>query len=123
VTRPAWCLVAAAAGLLLGPAAAQAAPDNDESGAVEAAPAPALRSQVFQRSRATFELQAERDASSPMERARRATLGMPPDASPLHALARGTLWRTQLAEHANLSLRLRGGKVGLYLAVRLTSGD
>ena len=42
--------------------------------------------------------------------------------SPLKRLARGTLWRTQIDENSSLSLRLRGGKVGLVLAVRFSSG-
>jgi hypothetical protein len=32
------------------------------------------------------------------------------------------LWRTQIDEDSSLSLRLRGGKVGLVLAVRFGGG-
>jgi hypothetical protein len=47
------------------------------------------------------------------------------DAMPLlpaaswHALARGTLLRAPLNDDAQLILRLHGGKLGLYVAVRL----
>lgn len=42
--------------------------------------------------------------------------------SPLKRLARGTLWRTQIDEDSSLSLRLRGGKIRLLLAVRFGGG-
>jgi hypothetical protein len=48
-----------------------------------------------------------------------ADAGPPPPAASWHALARGTLLHTQLNDDAQLTLRLRGGKLGLYLAVRL----
>ena len=38
---------------------------------------------------------------------------------PRHGLAYGTLIRTQLSDDASLTLRLRGGKLGLYLGVQL----
>jgi hypothetical protein len=38
---------------------------------------------------------------------------------PRHGLAYGTLMRTQLSDDASLALRLRGGRLGLYLGVQL----
>jgi hypothetical protein len=38
---------------------------------------------------------------------------------PWHGLAYGTLISTQLSDDASLTLRLRGGKLGLYLGVQL----
>ena len=38
---------------------------------------------------------------------------------PRHGLAYGALVRTQLSDDASLTLRLRGGKLGLYLGVQL----
>jgi hypothetical protein len=48
-------------------------------------------------------------------------LGLEP--SPLHGLAKGHLLRAQLNAHSHLTLRLRGGRVGLYLAVRFTGAE
>jgi hypothetical protein len=43
--------------------------------------------------------------------------------SPLQGLARGTLMRAQLNADSSLTLRLREGKLGLYLGVRLTGSE
>lgn len=43
--------------------------------------------------------------------------------SPLQGLAKGTLMRAQLNADSSLTLRVRGGKIGLYLAVRLTGSE
>lgn len=118
-----WRPMAIALGLALGSAAAAAAPAH-EAAAPEAEPAPALRGQVFQRSRSTFDIQGDGEGAALARRFRGGeALGGPPGSPSLRELARGALLRTQLSEDASLTLRLRGGKVGLYLAVRLTNGD
>jgi hypothetical protein len=86
------CLATACVGV-------QAAPD-DEPGLAGAAPA--WQATARPRLQSGLELEGE--------------------LSPLRRLARGTLWRAQLDEDTSLSLRLRGGKVGLVLAVRFHSG-
>ena len=43
--------------------------------------------------------------------------------SRLQGWAKGTLLRAQLSADTSLTLRLRGGKLGLYLAVRLTGNE
>ena len=114
-------LPAAAAVLALAPAMPWAAPVAEEGTPPTAsAPAAALRSQVFQRSRSTFEVHGDGDPAaggSPTHRA--ANDAGPPPAASLQLLARGTLLRAQLNEDAALTLRLRGGKLGLFLSVRL----
>jgi hypothetical protein len=88
-----------AAGLASACVGAQAAPD-DEPGL--AGNAPAWQAAARPRPQSGLELEGE--------------------LSPLKRLARGTLWRTQIDEDSSLSLRLRGGKVGLVLAVRFGGG-
>lgn len=43
------------------------------------------------------------------------------ESSPWQALARGTLLRAQLDSRSSLALKLRGGRIGLYLQVQLNS--
>ncbi len=114
-------VLAAAAVLALAPTMPRAAPGGEEGAPHTAsAPAPALRSQVFQRSRSTFEVHGDGDPAAwggPSHRA--ASDAGPPPVASLHQLARGTLLRAQLNEDAALTLRLRGGRLGLFLSVRL----
>lgn len=114
------CVRAAAAVLALAPALPWAAPGAEEGAPPTAsATAAALRSQVFQRSRSTFDVHGDSDPAAwggPTRRA--ASDAGPPAAASLHQLARGTLLRAQLNEDAALTLRLRGGRVGLFLSVR-----
>ena len=42
---------------------------------------------------------------------------------PTHGLAKGVLLRKPLSDNANLSLRLRGGRIGLFLSVQLPNGN
>lgn len=91
-----------AAACLAGTGACAQAAQDDGPGAADAAPA--WHGPALQRPRAGFERMLD-DEPSPLKR-----------------LARGTLWRTQLDEDTSLSLRLRGGKLGLVLAVRFNSG-
>jgi hypothetical protein len=42
---------------------------------------------------------------------------------PMHGLAKGVLMRKSLSDNANLSLRLRGGRIGLYLNVQMPVRD
>ena len=95
-----------AVGLACAPALATAAPDDAPDGAMP----PGLRAQVFQHSRSSFALQ-------------RGDIGDAARSPLLQQLAQGTLLRAQLSDDANLMLRLRGGRVGLYLAVRLDGRD
>ncbi len=91
-----------AAACLAGTGVGAQAGQDDGPGGADAAPA--WHGPALQRSRAGFERSLE-DEPSPLKR-----------------LARGTLWRAQLDEDTSLSLRLRGGKLGLVLAVRFNSG-
>ena len=42
---------------------------------------------------------------------------------PIHGLAKGVLLRKSLSDNANLSLRLRGGRIGLYLNVQMPARE
>ena len=114
-------VLAAAAVLALAPTTSRAVPETDEGAPHTAsALAPALRSQVFQRSRSTFEVHGDGDPAAwggPSHRV--ASESGPLPVASLHQLARGTLLRAQLNEDAALTLRLRGGTLGLFLSVRL----
>lgn len=92
-----------AVGLACVPALATAGDVLDE----EATP-PGLRTLVFQHSR--FE-SSQRDGDA--------------DRSPLllQQLARGTLTVARFSDDSKLTLRLRGGRIGLYLAIRLGDRD
>jgi hypothetical protein len=56
-------------------------------------------------------------------RPRQMALDLGLESSPLHGLAKGQLLRAQLSAHSNLSLRLRGGRIGLYLGVRIAGTE
>ena len=45
------------------------------------------------------------------------------ESTPLQRLAKGTLLRAQLNPRSNLALRLRGGRLGVYLQVQLAGDD
>lgn len=82
----------------------------------------AVRHQVTPYSRLTFDTRVGDSATSPPARSRGLPLGVELESSPLHGLAKGTLLRAQLDLRSSLALRLRGGRLGLYLQVRI-SGD
>lgn len=83
----------------------------------------AFRHQVSAQSRLTFDTRwsASGDAQTSPTRKLAFDLGL--ESSPLHGLAKGTLLRAQLNAHSNLALRLRGGRLGLYLGVRITGAE
>lgn len=111
----------AALGLSLCAAVARAAPD-DEPEAFDSTPASVLQSQGLQPSPPAFDLRVSGDGAGAMR------------AGPLHRtvplaggvswlprqelLVRGTLMRAQLSEDTSLSVRLRRGRLGVYVAVR-----
>jgi hypothetical protein len=99
-----------------------AAPHAGGSYAFGPAPAAALtlgmRYQVSPQTRLTFDTELGRAAG----RSRPLALELA-SSSPLQGLARGTLMRAQLSADSSLTLRLHGGKLGLYLGVRLTGGE
>ncbi len=113
-------LAAAVAVMTLAATAASWATTAEARGEPDTALPPALRPQVFQRSPSTFDVQVQGQAPAPMGAAARLRVAddAPPAVVSWHQLARGTLLRAQLNEDAALTLRLRGGRVGLYLAVR-----
>ncbi len=83
----------------------------------------AFRHQVSAQSQLTFDTRwsASGDAQTSPTRKMAFDLGL--ESSPLHGLAKGTLLRAQLNAHSNLALRLRGGRLGLYLGVRITGAE
>lgn len=84
----------------------------------------AFRHQVSAHSRLTVDTQVGGGrGDAPMARPRSAPFGVALESSPLHGLAKGTLLRTQLNLHSSLALRLRGGRLGLYLQVRMSGGE
>lgn len=113
--------MSAALGLSLCAAAAQAAPDDEIEG-FDPAPASVLQSQGLQPSPPAFDLRVAGDGAGAMR------------AGPLHRtvplaggvswlprqelLVRGTLMRAQLSEDTSLSVRLRRGRLGVYVAIR-----
>lgn len=108
-----WSSTALVLGLALAGAPAYAA-EGSESSAV--APAPELRGQTWQRSRSSFGIEAL--GASALGRASRAASAVATGAPTLNELAQGTLLRRNLSDDASVSMKLRGGRVGLYLAVR-----
>jgi hypothetical protein len=99
-----------------------AAPHAGGGYAFGSAPAAALtlgmRYQVSPQTRLTFDTELSRAAG----RSRPLALELA-SSSPLQGLARGTLMRAQLSADSSLTLRLHGGKLGLYLGVRLTGDE
>lgn len=83
----------------------------------------AFRHQVSAQSQLTFDTRwsASGDAQTNPTRKTAFELGL--ESSPLHGLAKGTLLRAQLNAHSNLALRLRGGRLGLYLGVRIAGAE
>ena len=47
----------------------------------------------------------------------------PMELLPTHGLAKGVLMRKPLSDNANLTLRLRSGRIGLFLSVQLPNGN
>lgn len=112
--------MSAAIGLAVGAAAVQAAP-ADELDGFDSVPAPVLQGQVLQASRSTFDLRIDGDRATRADRLHR-TSPLAGDVTWLprqELLFRGTLMRTQLSEDASLSVRLRRGRLSLYLSISL----
>lgn len=99
-----------------------AAPHADAGNLLDSAPHAAvtlgLRYQVSPQARLSFET----ELGSVAGRSRPLALELA-SSSPLQGWAKGTLMRTQLSADSSLTLRLRGGKLGLYLGVRLTGKE
>ena len=83
----------------------------------------AFRQQVSAQSRLTFNTQLIGGGDAHPGPTRRMAFDLGVESSPLHGLAKGTLLRAQLNAHSNLALRLRGGRLGLYLGVRITGAE
>lgn len=81
----------------------------------------ALRHRISEQSRLT--LDAPLHSGGEPGRPRRMALDLGLESSPLQGLAKGQLLRAQLSAHSNLSLRLRGGRIGIYLGVRITGTE
>lgn len=75
-------------------------------------------SHVFPQERLTLEI----DRGSVVDRSRPLAL-MVASSPGLQGWAKGTLMRTQLSADSSLMLRLRRGKLGLYLSIRLTGNE
>jgi hypothetical protein len=82
----------------------------------------ALRHQISPQTRLIIDTELGRgsDPLTPWSRHRPFGVGL--ESSPLHGLAKGNLLRHQLSLHSSVALRLRGGRLGLFLHVRV-SGD
>lgn len=83
----------------------------------------AFRHQVSARSRLTFDTRLIGSGDSLTGPPRRMAFDLGLESSPLHRLAKGTLLRAELSAHSNLALRLRGGRLGLYLGVSITGNE
>ena len=93
-----------------------------------AAPAAAMtlgmRYRLSPQTRLSFDTEFSRAAAGLAAAGRSRPLALElASSSPLQELARGTLMRTQLNADSSLMLRLRDGRLGLYLAVRLTGSE
>ena len=108
-----WSSAALALGLAFAGAPAEAAESLESSAATVT---PELRGQTWQRSRSSFGIEAL--GASVQGRMSQVSSPSPTGAPTLLELAQGTLLRRNLSEDASVSLKLRGGRVGLYLAVR-----
>jgi len=84
----------------------------------------ALRHQISPQTRLIVDTELgrgrDRDPLTPWARHRPFGVGL--ESSLLHGLAKGNLLRAQLSLHSSVALRLRGGRLGLFLHVRI-SGD
>lgn len=80
-----------------------------------------LRHRISDQSRLTLDAPLHSDGEP--GRPRRMALDLGLESSPLQGLAKGQLLRAQLSAHSNLSLRLRGGRIGLYLGVRIAGAE
>lgn len=78
----------------------------------------AMRYRLSPRSRLTLDTQFNRGPLAGSSR--RLPLGVEFESAPWIGLAKGTLLRTSLGAHSSIALRLRGGKLGLYLGISLT---
>lgn len=82
----------------------------------------ALRHQLSPQTRLIIDTELGRgsDPLMPGLRSRPFSVGF--ESSPLQGLAKGQLLRAQLSLHSSVALRLRGGRLGVFLQVRI-SGD
>ena len=83
----------------------------------------AFRHQISEHSRLTLEAPLGSSSDPLTGRTRRTALELGFESSRLQGLAKGTLLRAQLSAQSNLSLRLRGGRLGLYLGVKITGNE
>lgn len=83
----------------------------------------ALRHRIADQSHLTLDAPLTRSGEPIAGRARRTALDLGLESSPLQGLAKGNLLRAQLSAHSSLALRLRGGRIGLYLGVRITGAE
>ena len=82
-----------------------------------------LRHRISDQSRLTLDAPWSRGGEPVTGRPRRMALDLGLESSPLQGLAKGNLLRAQLNAHSSIALRLRGGRVGLYLGVRITGAE
>ena len=83
----------------------------------------ALRHRISDQSHLTLDAPLTRSGEPIAGRAGRRALDLGLESSLLQGLAKGNLLRAQLSAHSSLSLRLRGGRIGLYLGVRITGAE
>ena len=82
-----------------------------------------LRHRISDRSRLTLDAPWSSSGEPVTGRARRMALELGFESSPLQGLAKGNLLRAQLSAHSSIALRLRGGRIGLYLGVRIAGAE
>lgn len=82
-----------------------------------------LRHRISDQSRLTLDAPWNSSGEPVTGRVRPMALDLGLESSPLQGLAKGQLLRAQLSAHSNLSLRLRGGRIGLYLGVRIAGAE
>lgn len=83
----------------------------------------AVRHQLSADSRLTFDASLIDGGDAQMRRARRTAFDLGFESSAWPGLANGNLLRAQLSAHSSLALRLRGGRLGLYLGVKITGNE
>jgi hypothetical protein len=83
----------------------------------------AFRHQLSAQSRLTVDTRWSGNSDSLTHPARGRAFDLGLESSPLQGLAKGTLLRAQLNSYSSIALRLRGGRLGLYLGVRITGAE
>ena len=83
----------------------------------------AVRHQISSRSHVTLDTRFDSGGGFATDRTQRHPLSLGFESTAMPAWARGHLLRARLNAHSSLALRLRGGRVGLYLQMKIAGQD